>query len=51
MQVVDQDDVFQLLSPAFTLENYAMPELWIGAVAGAAFIYVAIRLRRWRDDA
>lgn len=26
------------------------PQLWIGAVAGAAMIYGAIRLRRWRDD-
>ncbi|GAB3733519.1 ABC transporter permease [Luteimonas pelagia] len=49
--VSDPDDVFQLLNPAYTLENYAMPELWIGAVFGAAFIYGAIRLRRWRDDA
>jgi ABC-2 type transport system permease protein len=50
-QVSDQDDVFHLLNPAFTLENYAMPELWIGALAGAAFIYAAIRMRRWRDEA
>lgn len=26
------------------------PQLWIGAVVGAAMIYGAIRLRRWRDD-
>jgi ABC-2 type transport system permease protein len=25
-------------------------QLWIGAVAGAAMIFGAIRLRRWRDD-
>ena len=25
-------------------------ELWVGALAGAAMIYAAIRLRRWRDD-
>ena len=24
--------------------------LWIGAAVGAAMIYAAIRLRRWRDD-
>ena len=26
------------------------PDLWIGALVGAAMIFVAIRLRRWRDD-
>lgn len=28
----------------------ATPQLWIGAVAGAAMIFGAIRLRRWRDE-
>ena len=28
----------------------ATPQLWIGVLAGAAMIYGAIRLRRWRDD-
>jgi ABC-2 type transport system permease protein len=32
------------------MENYAMPELWIGAAVGAAFLFAAIRLRRWRDE-
>ena len=26
------------------------PELWLGVVAGAIMIFVAIRLRRWRDE-
>jgi ABC-2 type transport system permease protein len=26
------------------------PNLWIGAVLGAAMVYVAIRLRRWKDE-
>jgi len=30
-----------------TLER---PELWIGAVAGVAMIYAAIRMRRWREE-
>jgi ABC-2 type transport system permease protein len=29
---------------------FGSPELWIGAAVGAAMIYAAIRLRRWRDD-
>lgn len=32
------------------VENLTMPELWIGAIVGAAFVFAAIRLRRWRDD-
>ncbi len=28
----------------------AKPHIWIGAVAGIAMIYAAIRLRRWRDE-
>lgn len=28
----------------------ATPDAWIGIAAGAAMIYVAIRLRRWRDE-
>ena len=26
------------------------PAVWIGAIAGAAMIYAAIRLRRWKDE-
>jgi ABC-2 type transport system permease protein len=29
---------------------FGTAELWIGAAVGAAMIYAAIRLRRWRDD-
>ncbi len=38
------------LSPAYQLASLASPQLWIGVVAGAAMIFVAIRLRRWRDE-
>ena len=33
-----------LYSPLLT------PQLWNGVVAGAAMIYGAIRMRRWRDE-
>lgn len=33
------------------LHLFATPSLWIGALAGAAMIYAAIRLRRWRGEA
>lgn len=29
---------------------FKTPTLWIGAIAGIAMIYLAIRLRRWRDE-
>jgi ABC-2 type transport system permease protein len=29
---------------------FAHPEIWVGAVAGLALIYVAVRIRRYRDD-
>ncbi len=32
------------------LSSLAMPGLWIGAAAGAVMIFIAIRLRRWRDE-
>jgi ABC-2 type transport system permease protein len=28
----------------------ATPDLWIGVIAGAAMIYAAIRIRRWKDE-
>ncbi|CAN5282241.1 ABC transporter permease [soil metagenome] len=31
-------------------KTLASPDAWIGAVIGVAFIYVAIRLRRWKDE-
>lgn len=49
----DYDDIGQALTDlTFTgaFDSFAMPELWIGAVAGAAMIFAAIRLRRWRDE-
>ncbi|MBB1089212.1 hypothetical protein H4F99_12060 [Lysobacter sp. SG-8] len=42
--------VLREASPIAMLNSLSMPELWIGAVAGAAMIFVAIRLRRWRDE-
>jgi ABC-2 type transport system permease protein len=33
-----------------TWHVFATPDIWIGAVVGAAMIYAAIRLRRWRDE-
>ncbi len=38
------------VSPAGQFASLSMPELWIGAIVGAALIFAAIRLRRWRDE-
>ncbi len=44
------EGILTSLSPANQLASLAMPQLWIGVIAGAAMIFVAIRLRRWRDE-
>ena len=40
----------EALNPVYTYSVLATPQLWLGALAGAAMIFGAIRLRRWRDD-
>ena len=44
----------QAVSQAITLQSIysvlATPQMWIGVMAGVAMIFVAIRLRRWRDE-
>lgn len=54
------DQMDNINSPAdlvgvLTLGNFyaaaASPSLWVGAILGAAMIFMAIRLRRWRDEA
>ncbi|MDQ3288718.1 MAG: hypothetical protein M3Q42_10760 [Pseudomonadota bacterium] len=44
------DGVIHTISASNQLASLAMPELWIGVIAGAAFIFAAIKLRRWRDE-
>jgi len=49
-QIHGPEDVSLLVNAS---EGWALArtgDLWIGALAGAAMIYAAIRLRRWRDD-
>ncbi len=43
-------DMLAHLSASNALSSLTMPGLWIGAAAGAAMIFCAIRLRRWRDE-
>ena len=47
-QPTDQS-VFELVSMSYA--SLTSPSLWIGLAAAAALLTVAIRLRRWREDA
>jgi len=40
----------QLVSLKTLYSPMLTPQMWIGVVAGAAMIYGAIRMRRWRDE-
>ncbi|HEY2345651.1 MAG TPA: hypothetical protein VGH80_07195 [Xanthomonadaceae bacterium] len=42
------DDMGALMMQSWDM--FRTPDLWIGVAAGAAMIYAAIRLRRWRDE-
>jgi len=39
------------IDPTTSWHMFATVDLWIGAVVGVAFLYAAIHLRRWRDEA
>ncbi|MBL8523573.1 MAG: hypothetical protein JNN20_07790 [Betaproteobacteria bacterium] len=45
---IRQTQVSMLLDKSW--QQFVNPNIWIGAIAGCAMIYVAIRLRRWRDE-
>jgi ABC-2 type transport system permease protein len=42
--------IVHLIDLRTTWSTLLTPELWIGVLAGAAMIVLAIRLRRWRDE-
>ena len=44
------DTLGTLVGMKGTYSTLLTPQLWIGVVAGAAMIFGAIRLRRWRDE-
>ncbi len=44
------EGVLESLSATNQLASLAQPELWVGVLVGAAFIFGAIKLRRWRDE-
>lgn len=49
--LVHGPETFSRMTSVFTAySTFATPQLWIGAAAGVAMIFGAIRMRRWRDD-
>jgi len=49
-KVNSPEDLAQAIDLTNSWQAFATADLWIGAVIGAAMIYGAIRLRRWRDE-
>ena len=43
-------DIVTALSPAVSWQVLGHADVWIGALIGAAMIFGAIRLRRWREE-
>ena len=50
IDVKGPESISQLINLQATYSVLLTPQLWIGVIAGAAMIFVAIRLRRWRDE-
>jgi ABC-2 type transport system permease protein len=50
MEIHDPGELANAIQIGKSWAVFGSPELWVGALAGAAMIYAAIRLRRWRDD-
>ena len=50
MKVDNPGDLANAIEIGRSWAVFGSAELWIGALAGAAMIFAAIRLRRWRDD-
>jgi len=49
-QVSGPGDIANAIQIGNSWAVFGTAELWIGALVGAAMIYAAIRLRRWRDE-
>lgn len=44
------EELARMFAASNSWQVFTTAELWIGAILGAAMIYAAIRLRRWRDE-
>lgn len=47
---VESDGMLHLIEPAAVYSNLLQQELWIGVAVGIAMLFIATRLRRWRDE-
>jgi hypothetical protein len=52
VQRIDNVEPGEAISLSYTLmgQVFGNYQIWVGAVAGLALIYLAIRIRRYRDD-
>ena len=48
--VQDAGDLPQVFDATMSWQVLGHADVWIGALIGAAMIYGAIRLRRWREE-
>jgi len=50
VQMHGPEDMGKLFDPMHSLTAFATADMWIGVAVGVAMIYVATRLRRWREE-
>ena len=49
-RINDPADIGSAFDAAHSWQVFGHADVWIGALIGAAMIYGAIRLRRWREE-
>ena len=49
-KIQSPDDLVNAIQIGKSWAIFGTVDLWVGALVGAAMIYAAMRLRRWRDD-
>ncbi|MEN1940591.1 hypothetical protein WCE41_05945 [Luteimonas sp. MJ246] len=47
---IESQGLLHMIQPSAVYSNLMQPELWIGVAVGIAMLFVATRLRRWRDE-
>jgi len=50
VEVNGPEDIHRLFNVFSSWQVFGHADVWIGAILGAAMIYTAIRMRRWKDE-